>query len=227
MAVKYCPECRHEIAGRGRYCMFCGCDLRKTRPVAVPAGQQENRAAAAVREPEEAGSQKTSAVRKVIAIAVLALLIAMVGVGLLAYTGISSRKEESPVLQAGMSFAEAARAVERCGFVKDGEDTEKSGKHTRKYKSREVYGYETRYTILETEEGKNGRVSLTHYYSDTQGSGTESWKFQQIANRMRERYGRPNQMKDIVEGYSWSDGNGGHMLYSIAGMIVLSQWQSD
>ena len=113
-------------------------------------------------------------------------------------------------------------------FVKDGEDTEKNGKHTQKYKSREVYGYETRYSILETEEGKNGRVSLTHYYRDTQGAGTNSWKYVQIANRMREKYGRPKEMKDmVVEGYSWSEGNGGYMLYAIAGMIVVNQWQSD
>ena len=224
MAVKYCPECRHEIAGRGRYCMFCGCDLRRTRPAAAPAGQQEDRTDDA-REPE---TGRASGARKVAAVAVLILLAAVAGITLLRTFSFSSAKPDSPALRAGMSFTEAARAVEKCGFVKDGEDTEKNGKHTQKYKSREVYGYETRYSILETEEGKGGRVSLTHYYRDTQGSGTNSWKYVQIANRMREKYGRPKEMKDmVVEGYSWSEGNGGYMLYAVAGMIIVSQWQSD
>ena len=223
MAVKVCPECRHEIAGRGRYCMFCGCDLRKTRPVAVSAGQQENRAG----ETREPDAGRASGARKVAVVAVLILLAAVAGITLLRTFSFSSAKPDSPELRAGMSIAEAARATEKCGFVKDGEATEERGKYTQKYKSREVYGYETRYSVLETEEGKNGHVSLTHYYRDTQGAGTNSWKYVQIANRMREKYGRPKEMKDIVEGYSWSEGNGGHMLYAIAGMIVVYQWQSD
>ena len=45
MAVRYCPECRHELAGSGRFCLFCGCDLRKRRPVAgaVSETAAENR----------------------------------------------------------------------------------------------------------------------------------------------------------------------------------------
>ena len=52
MAVRYCPECRHELAGRGRYCLFCGCDLRAAPPVSAekPAGEERAKPAGEKRE---------------------------------------------------------------------------------------------------------------------------------------------------------------------------------
>ena len=80
MAVKVCPECRHEIAGRGRYCMFCGCDLRKTPRTAAPVQQGKDRHEEN-REPDERFREKPGTIRKAALVIVLALLV-MAGPGL-------------------------------------------------------------------------------------------------------------------------------------------------
>ena len=226
MAVKVCPECRHEIAGRGRYCMFCGCDLRKSRPVAAPAEQAGNRAAES-REAAEGGNRKTSGILKVVVLAVLVIAAALAGYTLLANVAGPFTNPDTPALRAGMSLSEAALAVEKCGFVKDGAYTEKNGKYTQRYKSRQVYGYDTRYSVLEVEPGKNGRVSLSNYYMNSGIEAADSWKYVQLAKRMQQLYGVPKQLKGVTEGYSWSEENGGHLLYSVAGMMVATQWQSE
>ena len=48
MAIRNCPECGHELADRGRYCPFCGCDVRKAPRTAAP---QAARQAASGTEP--------------------------------------------------------------------------------------------------------------------------------------------------------------------------------
>lgn len=223
MVVRCCPECGHEIAGRGRYCMFCGCDLRKTPRTAAPVQQGKDRHEEN-REPDERFREKLGTIRKAALVIVLALL-AVAGVIWLACITVASPRTADPALRAGMSFEEAARAVERKGFVKDGGTVEKNGRTTQNYRSREVYGSTTVYSELEVEEGPKGKVSLKHYYHDISGTGENSWIFTLLKRKLTSLYGSPKHGDGVVGYYSWTDGDTHYMLYTLVNTICIDQWQ--
>ena len=227
MIVRYCPECRHENTGRGKYCMFCGCDLRKVRPVSVRAGQAVNRAAEA-REPEESGSRKTPGVLKVILIALIAVVAAVTGIVLLGNYGKSPAKDGRPALKAGMTFEEAASAMKRSGFEPEGDPGQRNGVVWQEYRSREVYGYTTQYSVLYVREGEEAEISLTHYYKDRKiGKEKESWDLLMLRSNLNARHGDPAYNDNgIYPFYYWLDGGCTYLLYSMGDQIVISEgWE--
>ena len=213
MAVRNCPECGHELSGRGRYCIFCGCDLRKARPLKAAES-------APVVPAETASVRKSRPAFLAVLLAVAAVLAALA-----AYTGTVSRKPESPPFRAGMSFEEAAQVMERCGYVCRGEPLREENDTRQDYEGCTVYGYDTRYSVLKVTEGDNPRIVLTHYYADKNWSaGGESFMMRNLKQAMTGLYGKPEFLKSVVDYYNWPAKDGSYMLYSLAGSIIAVRW---
>ena len=221
MAIRVCPECRHEITGQ-KYCIFCGCDLRKTGTAVLPE-KKETKRDESLWNPEE-GYRRASAGRKVFLLFAIVILAAACVV-LAAYVRPSPQGGEIPVFRAGMNFEEAARAAESCGYRPDGLPSEGYRATTQYYQSREVYGYTTDYSILQVEKGEDGEVTLAHYYQEAIVSvNGESRKKQALKKTMSNLYGDPEYAEGIYPYYWWRAEDGGHFLYSTGDLIVAGSW---
>ena len=223
MAVKRCPECGHELAGRGRFCLFCGFDLRKASRNAVTAPEQaEDRNG---RESDEAFGKSSSAVLKIVLLSLIAVAAAFALV-YFSRSGVNRSvvSDKEPVLQAGMSFAEASAEMERCGFVRSpGSGTVPEGtKYSCNYLERSVFGQNAHIITLVVEEGKNGYVALSYYYKDTETeTGKESRLFRSLKSELSRRFGDPEYNDYIIKYYRWPDRDGYIMLSSSAGLITV------
>ena len=222
MIAKYCPECRHDITGRGRFCMFCGCDLRKNPPVSATE-KKEPKKNGDTWDPEEVYQKKSSVPKKaalVILLAALAVVIAFVSV---AFIGGGGKNGLSKQLRAGMTFEEAARVMKRNGFEADGEPEQQDGKTFQEYKRNEVYGYTTLRSVLRVEEGADGGITLTHYFNERKlGGEKESWDLLMLRSKLSGQHGDPQYHADgVFPFYSWQDDGAVYLLYSTGKQIVI------
>ena len=222
MAVRICPECRHEIAGRQKYCMFCGCDLRKAKTVTLPETKEAKRDEG-VWDPEES-YRRASAARKLLLFFGLAALVAACAV-LVFSVRTSSPGQGMPALRGGMSFEEASRAMEDSGYAPDGMPSEGYDAVSQLYQGREVYGCDTVYSILQVGRGTDGEVSLAHYYQeDIVSVGGESRRLRGLKKTMSNLYGDAEYGEGVYPYYWWPEENGGHFLYSTGDLVVAGGW---
>ena len=218
MAVRNCPECGHELSGIGRFCQFCGCDLRKApRPAASAGGTR----------PPEAGTwdpadpYRPAPGRTLFRILALIFLIAA-GIIAAVYFSVRTESGPHPQLRGGMSFLEAAAEMERCGFVKEGNPTTNAGTVTQAYKKRAVYGQRADAVGLEVAEGRNGSVGLIAYYIDSAGkTGGESALLRKLKKAMTTRWGDPEYIEAMYNYYRWADADGEHLLAFSEDVIMV------
>jgi len=216
LSVKYCPECRHELAGRGRYCLFCGCDLRKSQQ-AVPAKAPEARSDGGRWDPETA--YRRGAAGRIV---FWALLLAALAAAAVLY--FSSPKTQLPSFTAGISFENAYREMRRCGFVPLGDPVKQGQATTQRYGSSEVYGIRTVCTDLEVREGTGAAVTLVHYYRDgSKKDQSRSQTFARLKKTLSDRYGDPELIHTQQDYYYWPDDNGYRILSVMDGSIVVGE----
>lgn len=208
--------------------MFCGCDLRKVRPVSAPA-EQDGNGAREVREPEGYGERKASGVLKVILIAAIAVAAAMTCLALPGNSGERVRKDGRVALKAGMTFTEAAAVMKKSGFEPEGEPGQRDGTICQEYRSREVYGYTTQYSTLYVREGEKAEISLMHYYKDRRiRKEKESRDLLMLKSNLSDIHGDPAYNESgIFPFYYWLDGDRSCLLYSMGDQIVISEgWET-
>ena len=170
MSVKVCPSCGHEIYDRGRFCQFCGCELKGG--VTAPAAEgtrsgNSGREDENIWNPEKAyGNSRRRTALWAILLAVLAAVAAFV----LVRYGIYANRSGMPAdLRAGMSFRQAREVMRKEGFVEEGVPYESGKLHALQYDSREALGIRTEYSVLELRDGEY--AALVHmYYEVERGS---------------------------------------------------------
>ena len=183
MAQKYCPECRHELAGLCRFCQFCGCDLKKNPRIVV----SRNDGKEGTGWDPEAYNAASSAKKIILLIGILALAAMIFTL----YSSLGIGNTQSVQITREMSFEEADQAMIRNGFRPDGAATHYSLYHTRQYVSGKAYGYTTLYSELVFHEG--GGISVAHYIQDDAGSSLEKpgRVFAAIRSELVKKYGEP------------------------------------
>ena len=191
-----CPECGHEITDRGRYCPFCGCDLRK-----VPGMR--------TRSP----------------LAVLLVILLALGCIFAAFAFIRSESRgRDPELRYGMTFREAAAEMERCGFVPEGEEYGKDGRASRNYKEHSIYGRKAWMITLEARKNTGGRVTLTTYFVDTdKGYTRKTSVFTGLKNYLTDRHGKPEVKNGAYEYYYWQVDDGFIILMDAGDMVMVGE----
>lgn len=216
MAIRTCPECGHELADRGRYCPFCGCDVRKTPPATAPQ--------AAPRKAESAGeavyTERKSPWTAILLLAAAVCVVAAV-LGIL-YT--SKKDGGEPRLRYGMSFEEAAAEMKRCGFVRDGDAVESGGTITQNYAGHTLYGEKAYLISLEADSGKGGEVQLMGYYPDSDpGYEQETVLLRSLKKYMTSRYGDPALTQGVYPWYSWRDKDARMFLFDAGDLILAGE----
>ena len=223
MSIRHCPECGHELAGRCRYCQFCGCDLRRTprtaSPVSSPASGGNPYASGFARGNSPSGGRKLTVI-------VVLLVMAAIAASLVFYS--RSHDDAAPpvysLLRSGMGFEEASGILEENGFVRDGDPYVSGGAVTQNYDSHTAYGEKAFIVSLEVDEGRNGRVSLCYYYSDTDhGTDGRTPVFSRLKKELSSRYGDPEYRTAVYDHYYWPDADGYHMLFDTGDLIVLME----
>ena len=224
MAVRYCPECRHELAGSGRFCLFCGCDLRKRRPVAgsVSETAAENRTGDSGEAPVGSfpGRQKALPVFLFILLVAAAVLLSV-------YLGVvkSPASRSGPELRPGLSFTEASEIMERSGYQPDGEPFLNNGRITQSYQSHEAFGTEAWFVSLDVAEGEGSHVAVTYYYADNDiGLNSNSAVFRNLKKELSHRFGDPEFRTLVYDHYYWPAENGHRMLMDSGELIMLTEW---
>ena len=218
MAVKYCPECGHELAGRGRFCLFCGCDLRRPRRAGAGSAVKDGADGARRGSGWDGRREKPARPALVLIAAFLALAAAFAGF----YWFRSSSVYRGPDLRSGMAFEQASAAMEASGFEADGEPYRVGTSVIQRYHSRTVWGCLTLWSELEIQEDAGGRAALAHYYTDPgaedQGS---TGLFRMLKESMSSRYGDPGQLQAGAACY-WAGDEGYHLLAVYQDMIVAA-----
>ena len=223
MKIQYCPECKHQIESKGRFCMFCGCDLRKTPPVAMPEKTAEKpddiRPARdipiglppdddAAYDPNKRPLKNTVFGILLIIGAVIALVIGIVN---------SNKKQKGNYLSTGNSFSSVCRALENSGFTKVGGEEEENGKLTQRFTGGRVYGYPTTSTIVTEEKDE---ITLSHYFSKSNMNTGVALAFMSMKGELNKQYGKPVYQADDNSYYSWEQ-NGKEIALMRAGDVVF------
>lgn len=215
MAIRTCPECGHELADRGRYCPFCGCDVRKTPRTTVPQAAPKK---------AEPGGEPVYSERKSPWPAILLLAAALFVVAAVLGFLYSSKKGGDPRLRYGMSFEEAAVEMTRCGFVPDGDAIENRGTVTLNYASHTLYGEKAYIISLEANSGKGGEVQLMGYYPDSDpGYEHETALLRSLKKHMTNRYGDPVLSQGAYPWYSWQDKDVRIILFDSGDLILAGE----
>jgi len=191
-----CPECGHEIIDRGRYCPFCGCDLRK-----VPGMR--------TRSP----------------LAVLLVILLAVGCVFAALALIrNENRGRDPELRYGMTFREAAAEMERCGFVPEGAETGKDGMLSRNYKEHSIYGRKAWMITLDAREETGGLVTLTSYFVDSDKGYTKKTSvFTGLKDYLTRKHGKPEVKNGVYAYYYWPLGDGYIILMDAGELIMVGE----
>ena len=194
MADQRCPECGHEITDRGKYCPFCGCELRK-------------------------GPKIPWAVLLVVMIAAACIVLAATGVWkgkdkgtdpTLRY-GMSFREAAAEMEKRG--FAADGQPLEQRGVI-----TQNYKEHVI-YGSRAYI-----ISLEAPAEGKNGPVSLACYYPDSdEGYEKETSQFRDLKKYLSARHGDAVLNNRIYVYYTWKEKDGYFMLMDTGGMIVAGE----
>lgn len=224
MAIKYCPGCGHELAGSGRFCLFCGCDLRKTPSVPSPDPERVSGLSGSYTVQAD---RKASSGFKIFLAALAAVAVALVLVFVYGRDGRipAAVSVKEPILLSGMSFEEASAEMERCGFVKtdvSGSAVHDGARCSCNFREHNAFG-ETAMTItLVVDEEKDGYVALSYYFKDNQNNtGGESFLFRRLKNQLSSRHGNPEHNDHILDYYLWHVSDGYVMLSSSAGLITV------
>ena len=222
MSSRCCPECGHELSGRSRFCLFCGCDLRKTRrsgPVLRQAGSADSRS------PRDDGASVSSPFRKTAGLLLLVLVVA--GLIVLSAGGLMNNRTQKPafpVLHSGMSFSDAAAEMERCGFSAEGVPAEENGVRTQQYRNCVIYDEAARYVLLEVSEGDTGSVRLSSCFNDSGSSSErETALYRRLKAELSRRYGDPELKKAVYPYYYWQTDDGFCMMTATAGLIMITE----
>ena len=220
MAVRYCPECRHELAGRGRYCLFCGCDLRAAPPVSAekPAGESAGSDRDRWNPDEAYRSRKSASVLLVVFLAVAAIAAAVFLAG---YTDSSSKTPQLD-LRAGMTFEEADALLQQNGFVPDGNPVSNAFTMGRMYRARKMYGLVAHTSELTVDSGKGGQVTLALYYRCDEGQKpASSATFIQLKKNLSSLCGDPVLYDSDT--YYWPEEHGYRLLTAVGELVIVGE----
>lgn len=223
MTDNRCPECGHELAGRGRFCIFCGSDLRKPSRI---IGSAQSHSSDGLWNPEKAYGKSASHGTAVLLLAVLCIAIALVSVfaiNAIRGSNYSALSEKQPVLHSGMSFTEASAEMERCGFnkVSSSGNSSEGNKFSCNFHEHTSYSETARIITLVVEEGKDGYVAVSYYYMDRESSFDESLLFRRLKKELCSRYGDPEYGSYIIDCYRWPISDGYVMLSSTASLVTV------
>ena len=193
MTVFYCPECHHEIERRGRFCMFCGCDLRKTARVSVHGKE------AGPAEPER---DHSFGLKGLTVAAVILMLVAVAG---FIWTRNSRGSSDIYGLRPGMTYNEVCEKLEAQGFERSGDPEVNEGTLIQRFKSNRVYGYDTYFSTLEMSERE---ISFLHCYMGSRGmpAGVPH-AFNSVRGELTRKYGEPGFVSEEGTYIAWEDGD--------------------
>ena len=212
MGIRMCPECGHEITDRGRFCLFCGCDLRK-----MPAKVIE-------KAPGQAADVTPVKASKFSWNVVLIMLIAVCCAFAAAAFFHNEGRSEDPALRYGMTFKQAAAEMERCGFVPDGVKSRKDGIVSRNYKENRIYGRKAWLVELRAMKEEGGRVTLTAYFQDSDnGYVKETSVLTGLKDYLTKKHGKPEARNAVYEYYYWELADGYIMLMDAGDTVMVGE----
>ena len=219
MAQKTCPDCGREITGYGRFCNFCGWDLRKKKQ------ETPRKDSGAAWNPDEVYARKKSTAAIVVMAAVIALVIAVAGVTV--YGGLKDLlPEKLPVtLSADMSASEARKAMRNAGFRQISSSSSSLG-DSWLYDSREVLGIQTVDSMLHvfSVSDTSHFLNLSHYFAeDGKGTIDKPGKiFGELLDKLSRICGTPEKDE---RSFHWEK-EGITLKYYTDDTVVLSQFYS-
>ena len=219
MTQRVCPDCGREITGHGRYCNFCGWDLRTGKK---PEAQKQD--AGAVWNPEEAYARGKGGAILITLLAVIAIVAAV----FLVMSASDRRGREIPSgFFNGMSFSEADRIMKESGFSPTKSSYGSSGIVHQEYSSRQVLERKTLYTALTVSENeRDSYVAVCHYFQDTEGTspGNPGDAFRGLKEKLTRMYGEPEEDQSF-QGYYWFQDDRILILgYARTGVVELDQY---
>lgn len=232
MEKRYCPECGHEIVDRGRFCQFCGCDLRKTPAKPSPDSRSEapsqsiQHAPQSTQAPRDAQSSPgTQPYRNSLSLRTVFLIMLITAACAFAVVMIvrNSTGGKDPTLRYGMTFREAAAEMKRCGFVPDGEPTEKNGITTQNYKEHTLYDTKARWISLEAVKDKGGRVSLSAFYQNGKGAQTKDMNYWSLKSYLTSKHGKAEKKSAVYEYLRWELKDGYIVLMDAGDMVMAGE----
>ena len=206
MNVKVCPSCGHEIYDRGKFCPFCGCELKGGKAVAVPEAKPAD---GETWNPESAYARKSPA-----RVSALFLLLGALIAGLVIYL-VSAGVFDSPDsgnwsrvnIRAGMSFGDALKQMKQAGFKENGEEYVSQRYRQAVFDSAEVCGNQTVLSVLEVTEGKDAQVIVGHVFNEPKKGSLQQQGpvFRDLKNRLTKLYGEPLEYNmSPFEYYMWN-----------------------
>lgn len=206
MNVKVCPSCGHEIYDRGKFCTFCGCELKGGRMVTVP---ETKPADGETWNPESAYARQSPARLTALVVLLAALVAALVF--LLAYSGAFDNANSGNWgrvnLRSGMGFEEARKQMRQAGFKEDGEVYVSREYRRAAFEPAEVYGHRTLFSVLEVSEDKDAQVVAGHVYEEP-GKGSmdkQGEVFRDLKKRLTVLHGEPLEYNmDPIGYYMWN-----------------------
>ena len=219
MAQRVCPDCGHEIDGHGRYCNFCGWDLRagkETKP-----GKQD---AGAVWNPEEAYARRKG---WVILVTIMAVFMITAAVFIVAFGSDRKGREMPAGFFNGMSFSEADRRMKDTGFSPTESSYGSNGMIHQEYGSHSVLGEKTLYTALTVSEKEtDSYVVVCHYFQDKEGAsaGNPGDMFRSLKEKLTRMYGEPEEDQAFMACYWVQDDSFLILGYARNGIVELDQY---
>ena len=223
MAQKTCPDCGREITGYGRYCNFCGWDLRKKKPAdpgtsAVPARKQE-------REDRPVRNGAIIAIITVLAIAAVSAAALWFSAGGNVFRGTEKLPGDLSGIRTNF---QAVAEMKSAGFRQISSSSGSLG-DSWTFDSRKVLGVQTEYSILHilAVSEKQRMTSVNHYFPEEEAGTIESpgKTMRKLLDALTAAYGTPEKDEKY---YTWKDRYSRITLgYGTGGMVVIGQYYMD
>ena len=209
MKVKICPSCGHEIYDRGKFCPFCGCELKGGKTVDRPEERivpEGNGSAGEAGVPEGGAWNPEKAyggsAGRVAALIIAAVLLCAAAVVILSNTSRPDMK--TPRLHAGMTFPEACGVMRNEGYREEDAPYLGSFYKLQRYGSREVFGLQTEYSELEVQEGSYVAVGHMYYEEESGTIMRPGPVFRQLEKNLNSSLGEGTRAEDGTF-YFWQD----------------------
>ena len=220
MAQKTCPDCGREITGYGRYCNFCGWDLRKRKP-AAPV-----QPAAAPPKQESAERRERSGAAGIVITIVAALAVAA---AIFFFTtgkvSLTVHEKLPGNLGGRLTNWQALAEMKSAGFNLIKSNSSSLG-DTWYFEGRKVLGVQAESTtlyIFDVTE-KMRIMSVTHYFREEKMGTLEvpGKTMKELLDKLTQAYGTPNRDD---KNYSWRDKDIRITLsYGSGDSVVISQY---
>ena len=206
MKIKVCPSCGHEIYDRGKFCQFCGCELRGGKTVDRPDERADTDGTWGAGAAESGSWNPDKAYRgsagRVLVVTLAAVFL--VAAAVMAYTHIWGQEMRFPKLNSGMTFLQARQAMREDGFREDEAPYLGSFYNLQRYASREVFGIETVYSELEVQEGSYVAVGHMYYEPESGTVMNPGPVFRQLERNLNSSLGEGIRAEDGTY-YYWRD----------------------